>query len=49
VINGIGAGSPKYMVGVLFSAAVVPLYIFGGGIISLFKTLSYLSQGISAE
>lgn len=42
---GIGIGLPKYIIGVLFSAAFVPMYIFGGGIISLFKTLDHLAQG----
>ena len=44
-IMGIGIGLPKYIIGVLLSAAFIPMYIFGAGIITLFKTFEHIFTG----
>lgn len=46
---GIAIGFPRYVIGVLLSAAFIPMYIFGAGIVSLYKTLSYLFEGNFVE
>tara|TARA_Y100000310_G_C19952177_1_gene477352 strand:+ start:89 stop:370 length:282 start_codon:yes stop_codon:yes gene_type:complete len=43
---GILIGTPKYIIGVLLSVGgFIPMYIFGGVINTLFKTLNQLFSG----
>ena len=43
---GIIIGTPKYIIGVLLSmTGFASMYIFGGGIITFFKTAQYLFSG----
>ena len=46
---GIAIGLPKYIVGVLLSVGFVSMYIFGGAIITFFKTMNHLSSGNFGE